>query len=165
MQQVLNESFSATYTCAHIYFIYNLAHALLNFIYLNYLQIITCSLPWWLRRQRFFLQRGRPGFGKIPWRRAWQSTPVFLPRESCGQRSLAGYSPWGCKELDMTEATKHACIHKEKQMFLYVNYFLYLITMFLYINYFKHFKNGLQNHNSKQIFNISIRQMHNHLHN
>ena len=34
----------------------------------------------------------------IPWRRAWQPTPVFLPGESCGQRSLAGYSPWGHKE-------------------------------------------------------------------
>ena len=35
-----------------------------------------------------------PWVGKIPWRRAWQSTPVFLPGESHGQRSLAGYSPW-----------------------------------------------------------------------
>ena len=33
--------------------------------------------------------------GKIPWRRAWQPTPVFLPGESHGQRSLAGCSPWG----------------------------------------------------------------------
>ena len=32
--------------------------------------------------------------GKIPWRRPWQPTPVFLPGESHGQRSLAGYSPW-----------------------------------------------------------------------
>ena len=40
---------------------------------------------------------------KIPWRRKWQPTPVFLPGDSYGQRSLAGYSPWGCKELDMTE--------------------------------------------------------------
>ena len=40
---------------------------------------------------------------KISWRRAWQPTPVFLPRESHGQRSLVGYSPWGCNELDMTE--------------------------------------------------------------
>ena len=37
------------------------------------------------------------------WRRKWQSTPVFLPRKSHGWRSLAGYSPWGHKELDMTE--------------------------------------------------------------
>jgi len=34
-----------------------------------------------------------PCVGKIPWRRAWQPTPVFLPGESQGQRSLAGYSP------------------------------------------------------------------------
>jgi len=48
-----------------------------------------------------------PGFnpwvGKIPWRRAWQPTPVFLSGESHGQRSLVGYSPWGPKDLDMTE--------------------------------------------------------------
>ena len=47
---------------------------------------------------------------KIPWGRAWQYTPVFLPEESRGQRSLAGYSPCGGKESD-TEATEHACIH------------------------------------------------------
>ena len=40
-----------------------------------------------------------------PWRRAWQPTPVFLPGESHRERNLAGYSPWGCKELDMTEET------------------------------------------------------------
>ena len=36
-----------------------------------------------------------PWVGKIPWKRTWQPTPVFLPGESHGQRSLAGYSPWG----------------------------------------------------------------------
>jgi len=46
-----------------------------------------------------------PWVGKIPWGRTWQPTAVFLPGESHGQRSLVGYSPWGCKELDMTEAT------------------------------------------------------------
>ena len=40
-----------------------------------------------------------PWIGKIPWRRAWQPTPVFLPGESHGQRSLVGYSPLGCKKL------------------------------------------------------------------
>ena len=55
---------------------------------------------WSYRRHRFY-----PWFGKIPWMRAWQCTPVFLPGESHGQRSLIGYSPWGCKDLDMTEAT------------------------------------------------------------
>ena len=40
---------------------------------------------------------------KIPCSRAWKSTPVFLPGESQGQRSLVGYSPWGRKESDTTE--------------------------------------------------------------
>ena len=39
----------------------------------------------------------------MPWRRAWQPTPVFWPREFHGQTILAGYSPRGYKELDMTE--------------------------------------------------------------
>ena len=41
--------------------------------------------------------------GKIPWRREWQPTPVFLPGVFHGQRSLVGYSPWGRKESDTTE--------------------------------------------------------------
>ena len=44
-----------------------------------------------------------PWVWKIPWRRKWQPTPVFLSGESHGQRSLVGYSPWGWKELDTTE--------------------------------------------------------------
>ena len=44
-----------------------------------------------------------PWVGKIPWRREWQPTPVFLSGEFRGQRSLVGYSPWVCKESDMTE--------------------------------------------------------------
>ena len=50
-----------------------------------------------------------PWLGKIPWRRAWQPTPVFLPGEPHGQRSLVGYSSWGREELDTTEATEHTC--------------------------------------------------------
>ena len=50
------------------------------------------------QRRRIHLQCKKLGFdpwvGKIPWRRARQPTPVFLPGESLGQRSLAGYSPW-----------------------------------------------------------------------
>ena len=49
----------------------------------------------------------RPGFhhwvGTIPWRREWQPSPVFLPGEFHGQRSLAGYSLWGYKESDPVE--------------------------------------------------------------
>ena len=44
-----------------------------------------------------------PWIGKIPWRKKWQPTPLFLPGESHRQRSLVGCRPFGCKELDMTE--------------------------------------------------------------
>jgi len=54
-----------------------------------------------------------PWVGKISWRRAWQSTPGFLPGESHGQRSLSGCSPKGHKESDMTEATEHARTQRE----------------------------------------------------
>ena len=57
---------------------------------------------------------GDPGFdpwvGKIPWRRKWQPTPVLLPGESHGQRSLVCYSPWGHKESDTTEKLKFTYI-------------------------------------------------------
>ena len=48
-----------------------------------------------------------PWVGKIPWRRKWQLTPVFLPEKSCGQRSLVGYRPQGHKESD-TWVNEHA---------------------------------------------------------
>ena len=51
---------------------------------------------------------GSTRVGKIPWRKAWQSAPVFLPGESNRQKNLVGYSPWGHKESDMTE---HMCAH------------------------------------------------------
>ena len=44
-----------------------------------------------------------PWSRKIPWRRKWQPTPIFLPGEFQGQRNLAVYSPWGCKESDTTK--------------------------------------------------------------
>ena len=41
--------------------------------------------------------------GKIPWRKDWQPSPVFLPERFHGQMSLMGYRPWGHKVLDMTD--------------------------------------------------------------
>ena len=71
------------------------------------------ALPWWLRWSKIFLQYRRPSFdpwlGMIPWRRAWQPTPVFLSGEPHWQRRLAGYSPWGCKESDTTEWLTLGC--------------------------------------------------------
>ena len=73
----------------------------------THIQSIFYLTVWWLRGCSVCLQCGRPGFaprvGKIPWRRKWQPTPVFLPGESHGQRSLVGYSPWGCKKSNMTK--------------------------------------------------------------
>ena len=57
-----------------------------------------------LRQQRICLKSRRPRFdpwvGKIPWRREWLPTPVFLPWKFHGQRSLVGCSPQGHKESD-----------------------------------------------------------------
>ena len=62
------------------------------------------GLPWWLRGKESACQCGRQGFdpwvGKIRWRRKWQPTPVCLPGEFHGQRSLVGYSPCGHKESE-----------------------------------------------------------------
>ena len=52
--------------------------------------------------------------GKIPWKRKWQPTPVFLPGRFHGQRSLEGYSLWDRKESDRTE---HAHTHTHTHHF------------------------------------------------
>ena len=67
--------------------------------------------PWWLSGKESTYQCRRLGFNprvrKIPWRRKWQLTLIFLPGKSHGQRTLAGYSPWGHKESDTTELLNH----------------------------------------------------------
>ena len=69
------------------------------------------GLPWWYSGEESTCQgRGRgftPWVGKIPWRRAWQPTPVFLPGEAHGQRSQAGCRPRGRKESRRTERIAH----------------------------------------------------------
>ena len=54
-------------------------------------------------KNRPAIQETDSRMGKIPWRRELQHTPVFLPGKFHEQRSLVGYSAWGCKESDMTE--------------------------------------------------------------
>ena len=55
-----------------------------------------------------------PWVRKIPWRRKWQPTPVFLPGKFHGQKSLAGYSTWDHKELDTTEHALTAMKRKKR---------------------------------------------------
>ena len=68
---------------------------------------LVLKLPWWLSVKESASQCRRhgihPWLRKIPWRREWQLSPVFLRGKSHGQRRLAGYNPWGHKESDMTE--------------------------------------------------------------
>ena len=56
-------------------------------------------------RRRHKRCRFDPWVRKILWGWKWQPTPTFLPGESHGGKRLAGYGPWGCKELDTTEVT------------------------------------------------------------
>ena len=67
-----------------------------------------------LERHRF-----NPWVRKILWRKEWQPTPVFLPGEFHGQRSLAGYSPWCLKESHMTEQLTHTHTHTHTHIFIY----------------------------------------------
>ena len=97
-----------------------LTFVLFWFIYV--MSLITLN-PWTIGVfVDFCLQCRRPGFdpwvGKIPWRRKWQPTPVFLPGEYHGQRSLAGYIPWGLKESHMTERISTAHIRSVNALFL-----------------------------------------------
>ena len=84
---------SPTSLCGYIFSFYNLVRIYQGFPGLNDKES-ACQC----RRPEF-----DPWVRKIPWRREWLSTPVFLPGKSHGQRSLVGYSPWGRKESDTIE--------------------------------------------------------------
>ena len=71
---------------------------------------------------QFGRSRFNPWVRKIPWRRKWQPTPVFLPGESHGRRSLVGYSPQGRKESDTTERL-HSLTHS-LTVILKINYMI-----------------------------------------
>ena len=84
------------------------------------------GLPRWLSGKELTCQYRRhkrrefhPWVGKIPWKRAWQPTPVFLPGESLGQRSLVGSNPWGhrvihnCSDLARTLESDRLPLHRE----------------------------------------------------
>ena len=98
-------------TYRHINYICCVEHYLpRTYLSYNWKFVPLLRLPRWLSGKESACQCRRPrrrGFdpwvGKIPWRRTWQPTPVFLPGESHGWRNLVGYRLWGCKELDTTK--------------------------------------------------------------
>ena len=82
-----------------------------------------------------------PWVRKIPWRRKRQPTPGFLPRKFHGQRSLAGNSPWSCKESDTTQ---HACMHLFPSMPPFSIDYTYIYVCVCVCVYFLIFLNALQ---------------------
>ena len=97
-------------------------------------------LPWWLNGKEPACQFMRHGFNpwvrKIPWRRKWHPTPVFLPEKSHGQRSLVGYSPWGRKRVRhnlVTKQQQHPVLDQTKILLIcYVVFFLNLCIFLIF---------------------------------
>ena len=94
----------------NIYLYFYMSNEFTGYYYNYYLP----GIPWHLSSKESSCNAGDlasiPGWGRSPFRKAWQPTPVSLTGEFHGQRSLAGYSPWGHKELDTTQATEPACV-------------------------------------------------------
>ena len=127
--------------------VFGVIFLLLMCIYRIYLQ---CRRPWL-----------KPWVRKIPWRRKWQSTPLFLLGESHGQRSLAGYSPCHCRVgYDWATNTQCSfwvcCTHEVLISYLCMNYFLpllydclhqwafpFIIFLFLLVHFLFHLENFL----------------------
>ena len=94
------------------------------------------GLPRWHGGKELTCQCRRHGIDpwvrRVPWRRKWQPTSVFLLEKSHGQRRRAGYSPWGHKESDTTERLTHTHTHKHTRTSEFFST-LYLIASFQYI--------------------------------
>ena len=75
------------------------------------------AIPETCRRRRF-----DAWVAKIPWRRKWQPTPVFLSRESHGQRNLGDYSPWGLR-VRHNWATEHTYTH----IYIHITFYIILV--------------------------------------
>ena len=78
---------------------YSRSSLIVYFVYTS----VWYELPWWINNKKSTCNAGDvrsiPGSGRSPGERKWQPTPAFLPREFHGQRSLAGYSPWGYRRV------------------------------------------------------------------
>ena len=92
-----NELYSYTYNFNQVFENVNAYTNLYVFVYKYFNKEFTCQ------RRKHKRHGFDPWVRKLPWTREWQPTPVFLPGEFHGQRSLVGYSPWGGKESDTTE--------------------------------------------------------------
>ena len=91
---------------------------------------LLCLLQW--RRPRF-----DPWVRKIPWKREWLLTPVFLPGEFHAQRILAGYSPWSCKESDMTEQLTLSLSYVHTHTHTHIHIHIHSFSFFPLLGYYK----------------------------
>ena len=91
------------------------------------------GIPRWHSGKEYTCQCRRHGFnpwvGKIPWSRKWQPTTIFLPGKFHGQQNLVGYSPWGCKELDMTEHAHMEYVSRRSKTGLITKYRSLLVAL------------------------------------
>ena len=86
--------------------------------------LILCTVNWPSNAEDIKRHVFDPWVGKIPWRKALATHPVFLPGESSGQTSLVGYSPHSGKELNMTEAPQHTQMYREQKIiYITTDYF------------------------------------------
>ena len=81
-----------------------------------------------------------PWVGKIPWRRDWQPTPVFVPEEFCGQRSLVGYSPWVAQSRTWLKWLSMHCIPIlwlvfSKHFVMIILYRIFIFTKWVFFSY------------------------------
>ena len=76
-----------------------------------------------------------PGSGRFPWRREWQPIPVFLPGEFHRWSSLAGYSPWGHREQDMTKQLKLSLLYQDIILLLTISSTLYIAMNHVFCNW------------------------------
>ena len=86
--------------------------------------------------RRYWRRRFNPWVRKIPWRRKWQPTPVLLPGKFHRQRSLVGYSPWGCKELNTTEQLNLILQVISVPLSIFSNWFLFILNHFKLLSSF-----------------------------
>ena len=69
----------------------------------------------------------------MPWRKKWQTFPIFFPEKSQGQRSLVGYSPWDYKELDSSEHMSTSQ-HTDRQIMInsgYIDMYIYHVCIYV----------------------------------
>ena len=101
------------------------------------------GLPWWLSDKEYACQYRRyeldPWVRKIPWRRKWQPSPVFLPGKSHGQGGLTGYRLWGHKRVghDLVIKQQYLCWRKTWWLVFGIVIFFFL-SFYLPVFYNEH---------------------------